>query len=208
MVYYQQGKHDEALSLYSECLKGRKTRLGLSHPDTLNTMLNMAIVYYKQGKYDEALSLYSECLKGRKTRLGPDHPHTLRTMNNMAVVYRNQGKYDEALSLYSQCLEGSKTRLGPDHPDTLSTMRNIAIINPFCTKPGLHENSMECVPLNDRHILFQDIGNPKTCFNEHKKLSTNYETLKNEKTNSNKNVSLFIKIFTVYLILISVLLGH
>ena len=42
------GKYQEAELLYKECFEKRKSILGENHPDTLNTMNNLAITYNKK----------------------------------------------------------------------------------------------------------------------------------------------------------------
>ena len=57
-VYYNQGKNDEALTMYEKSLSIRLKKLGDDHPDVAATYNNMANVYYNQGKNDEALAMY------------------------------------------------------------------------------------------------------------------------------------------------------
>ena len=48
------GKYDEAEPLYRTCLAARKETLGEKHPDTLDSVNNLAGLLESQGKYDEA----------------------------------------------------------------------------------------------------------------------------------------------------------
>ena len=66
--------------------------LGPQHPDTLISMLNLAMTYSHQGKYKKAEELDLKVLDLHKKVLGPEHPHTLTSMNNLAVIYRSQKK--------------------------------------------------------------------------------------------------------------------
>ena len=90
--YRDQGWYKEAEQLYGRTLKSMEERLGRDHPDTLQTVQNLAIVYSSQGLYEEAEQLYGRALKGREERLGRDHPDTLRTVGNLAGIYSNQGR--------------------------------------------------------------------------------------------------------------------
>jgi len=90
-TYRNQDKHSDAEVLYKQCLAKEKAVLGESHPDTLNTMNNLADTYdhqgkYHQGKYGDAEALYKQCLDKQKAVLGESHPDTLATMNNLARV--------------------------------------------------------------------------------------------------------------------------
>ena len=126
--YRDQGRYNEAEKLYERALTGSEERLGATHPNTLGTVENLAIVYQNQGRYDEAEKLYERALSGNEERLGATHPDTLRTVQNLAIVYQNQGRYDEAEKLYERALSGSEEKLGATHPNTLGTVENLAIV--------------------------------------------------------------------------------
>ena len=78
--------------MYLDCLDKRKIVLGDTHPDTLTSLNNLAILYYKaglngaQGRYEKAEPLYLECLDKRKAVLGETHPDTLTTQKNLAKL--------------------------------------------------------------------------------------------------------------------------
>ena len=61
--------------------------LGLEHPDTLQSMNNLALLYQHQGKYADAEPLYKEALAGRQQALELEYPDTLTSMNNLALLY-------------------------------------------------------------------------------------------------------------------------
>ncbi|KAL0636312.1 hypothetical protein Q9L58_004769 [Maublancomyces gigas] len=127
-LFMAQGKYVDALEWYGRALAGREKALGSDHPNTLDTVNNMASVFDSQGKYDDALEWYRRALAGREKALGGDHPSTLNTVNNMASVFDNQGKYDDALEWYGRALAGREKALGSDHPNTLSTVNNMASV--------------------------------------------------------------------------------
>ena len=53
VLYRNQGKYDEALPLYEECLEKRRSISGNDHPSTLTCISHLASLYREQGKYDE-----------------------------------------------------------------------------------------------------------------------------------------------------------
>ncbi|KAI9859482.1 MAG: hypothetical protein M1813_006624 [Trichoglossum hirsutum] len=126
--YRLQGRYKGAEQLYGRALEGREKQLDPDHPDTLQTVQNLAAVYQKQGRYKEAEQLCGRALEGKEKQLDPDHPDTLQTVQNLAVAYLKQGRYKEAEQLYGRALEGREKQLGPDHPDTLQTVQDLAII--------------------------------------------------------------------------------
>jgi serine/threonine protein kinase len=121
------GEYGKAIELHQQARRTREKLLGPDHPDTLQSMNNLAGGYHAAGKLDLALPLYEETLQLQKARLGADHPGTLLTMNNLATGYRDAGKWDLALPLDEETLKLRKAKLGPDHPDTLSSMNNLAM---------------------------------------------------------------------------------
>jgi serine/threonine protein kinase len=120
------GYAEKAILLLSRARATYAAQLGLEHPDTLNSMNNLAVAYEAAGKLDLALPLLQETLRLRKAHLGPNHPDTLATMNNLAVAYRADGKLDLALPLFEETLKLRTVQLGPAHPDTLNSMSNLA----------------------------------------------------------------------------------
>ena len=67
--------------------------LGPQHPDTLQSMNNLATLYGQEGKYAQAEVLFSQNLEIKRSVLGPQHPDTLYSAANLAVAYQLQGKY-------------------------------------------------------------------------------------------------------------------
>jgi tetratricopeptide (TPR) repeat protein len=104
-----------------------KTRLGADHPDTLQSMNNLAMSYSKNGQRDKALPLLEQTLQLRKARLGDDHPDTLQSMNNLALTYNENGQTAKAMPLLEETFQLRKSKLGADHPDTLTSMSNLAL---------------------------------------------------------------------------------
>ncbi|KAJ3270862.1 hypothetical protein HK104_004830 [Borealophlyctis nickersoniae] len=112
--------------MHVDCLERRRRVLGEDHPDTLDTVGNLAFSYNEQGKYEKAEPLYVDCLERRRLVLGEDHPRTLLSINNLAASYINQRKYDMAEPLLVHCLERRRGLL--DHPDTLRSISNLAVL--------------------------------------------------------------------------------
>jgi tetratricopeptide (TPR) repeat protein len=77
-VFNGQGEYGKALEWYRRALDGREKTLGKDHPDTLETVHNMASVFDGKGEYGKALEWYRRALDGREKTLGKDHPDTLR----------------------------------------------------------------------------------------------------------------------------------
>src|SRR5436309_872581 len=95
-------RYNKAEKLFEWAVAGCEEKLGPKHPNTLGTVMNLAIVYCNQGQYNEAKKLYERALAGYEEKLGPKYPDTLRTVENLAIVYCNQGRYNEAKKVARQ----------------------------------------------------------------------------------------------------------
>jgi serine/threonine protein kinase len=121
----------KAIRLLDKARATFTAQLGPDHPDTLQSINDLADAYRYAGNYDLALRLFEETLERRKTRLGPDHPDTTQSMHNLALGYLNLGyrdtaKCDLALPLFEETVRRRKARLGPDDANTLDSMNKLA----------------------------------------------------------------------------------
>jgi tetratricopeptide (TPR) repeat protein len=102
--------------------------LGETHPDTLGSMSNLAVLLSSQGKLSEAEPLYRDALRCWRETLGETHPETLSSMNNLGNLLWQQGKLSDAEPLYRDVLRCRRETLGESHPDTLQSMNNLAVL--------------------------------------------------------------------------------
>ena len=127
-AYRALGEYAEAQKHLERSVNLRKQKLGADHPDTLESMNDLALLYDIRGHYEEAEALYKQALEGFRVKLGADHSLTLDSMNNLAVLYQARGRYEEAKALHKQALEGYRAKLGAHHPSTLNSMSNLAVL--------------------------------------------------------------------------------
>jgi len=125
---YERARYTEAEPLYQRALKICEQQVGPQHPNTAQSLNNLASLYDDQGKYERAESLYQRALAIREQQLGPQHPHTAQSLNNLALLYWNQGKYEQAEPLYVRALAIREQQLGPQHPHTAQSLNNLAVL--------------------------------------------------------------------------------
>mmetsp|Transcript_5431 Transcript_5431/g.9829 ORF Transcript_5431/g.9829 Transcript_5431/m.9829 type:complete len:94 (+) Transcript_5431:2-283(+) len=67
--------------------------LGKTHPDTLSTVMKIAIVYKNRLKdYGKAEELYQRALEGYEAQLGKDHKDTKECARNLAIYFADAGE--------------------------------------------------------------------------------------------------------------------
>ncbi|KAI0451044.1 hypothetical protein F5B21DRAFT_393516 [Xylaria acuta] len=124
--YAMLGKYSKSEQLYRKTLELKEKVLGKEHPDTLESMNNLANVLQYQGNYEEAKGMFRQVLELKEKVLGKEHPSTLSSINNFANVLQYQGNYEEAKEMFRQALELKEKVLGKEHPSTLSSINNFA----------------------------------------------------------------------------------
>jgi tetratricopeptide (TPR) repeat protein len=126
MTYVYLRDDQAAIQQYERALELRSHQLGPDHPDTLQSLNNLATAYHEAGQLAKALPLLKQTLEQCEQKLGPDHCDTLRSMNNLATAYRDAGQRDKAVPLYEQTLAKCQQQLGADDSLTLTTLNNLA----------------------------------------------------------------------------------
>ena len=82
---YSQGRYQQGIVLAKKALEIARVYFGKRHPDTLESLNNLATLYQLQGEYGKALPLYKKALRLSQEVLGEKHPNTLNSLNNHAV---------------------------------------------------------------------------------------------------------------------------
>ena len=123
------GDYAKAEPLYKRALAIREKALGPDHPDTAQSLNNLALLYDSMGDYAKAEPLYKRALAIREKALGPEHPDTAQSLNNLAKLYYSMGDYAKAEPLYQRALAIYEKALGPEHPDTATSLNNLAFLN-------------------------------------------------------------------------------
>ncbi len=121
-VFYKLGDFGAAHARFRQALIIRRKALGESHPDTLATLNDFAVVLNHQGHSTAAGLFYQQVLQIRERVLGPNHPDTAESLNNVATLLSEEA----ALPLFVRSLAIREATLGPNHADTLNSLHNLA----------------------------------------------------------------------------------
>jgi tetratricopeptide (TPR) repeat protein len=78
--------------------------LGPEHPDTAQSLDNLASLLQDQSDRTRARPLYERALAIREKVLGAEHPNTARSLNNLASLLQAQGDLAGARPLCERAL--------------------------------------------------------------------------------------------------------
>ena len=137
-------------------LEIRRRLLGEEHPDTLESMEQLARLLRARGRYDEAEAQFAKVLSIRRRTLGEEHPRTLYTMSRMAWLLYKKDRPDEAEALYRQALAIRRRVLGPDHDDTLECMMDLGTLYRLVGRYAEAEAILEETLARARRALGED----------------------------------------------------
>jgi tetratricopeptide (TPR) repeat protein len=118
----------QAAPLLRDVLAIRENTLGPEHPDTAESLNNLAHLLQAQGDFAGARPLYERALAIREKTLGPEHPDTAVGLNNLAHLLQAQGDLAGARPLYERALAVTEKAVGPEHPDTATCLNNLASV--------------------------------------------------------------------------------
>lgn len=79
-LYNNQGRYEEAEALYVKVLEIQQRILGGEHPNTLNSMGNLAWLYEKQGRHDDVDQMFAKSLEIGYRALGEGDPNILNSI--------------------------------------------------------------------------------------------------------------------------------
>src|SRR5205823_1781138 len=86
----------EAEPLYREALARRRSAMGEEHPETLQSINNLAFFLFGQKQMAEAEALFREAVEKRRKTLGPNHPDTVNSVSNLASMLESQQRWADA----------------------------------------------------------------------------------------------------------------
>jgi hypothetical protein len=76
-AFWKQGWLKKAEELEVQVMETRMRLLGQQHPETLESMANLACIWKSQCRDEEAIGLIMQAHKIQRARTGADHPHTI-----------------------------------------------------------------------------------------------------------------------------------
>jgi tetratricopeptide (TPR) repeat protein len=120
LLWYEDRERVEGLLL--EVLARSRESLGLEHPKTLSTLMNLAQNAKMLKKYDVAEPRYREALSLSRRVHGDEHTRTLRCLRYLAVFLTEVGRDPEAREVFREILTISERMAS--RPDADATFLN------------------------------------------------------------------------------------
>lgn len=120
------GRREEARTHFEEVLALRRELLPPEHPDTIDSMLNVAAIRGALDDFDGALALQLDVYDILRRLHGEEHPKTLSAVNNLASTLSRMGRGDEAVERLQHVVAIARRTLAPNHPDTMRWINNLA----------------------------------------------------------------------------------
>ena len=113
------------MPLYVKARETRKALLGADHPDTLESMNNLAMGYRDAGisTWPCRFRGHAQAQESQARPRPPRHAHQ-HEQPGPGLPGRRQARPGPAAARGDA--QAQKAKLGPDHPDTLSSMNNLA----------------------------------------------------------------------------------
>ena len=126
-AYRGVGEAERGTPHLRKALMLRKRELGPDHPDTLDSMSQLANSYIQVGKLSEALTLFKEAFARSRAKRGADDPKTIGYMISLGVAYHRARGVRESLPFMEETVGRAKAALGPNHVNTLLSMHNLGL---------------------------------------------------------------------------------
>lgn len=112
LLLMTQGRLTEAEPYLGEALAGRRHVLGEDHPDTMRTILNMALLFLDQDKLAEAESIYRGVLEKRAV-LADSQIIIAEALLGIGEILNLTGRYADAEPLIREGLAISRKAIAP-----------------------------------------------------------------------------------------------
>lgn len=127
-VYTNLGLYEDAETQLEGALDIRRRVLPAGHPDTAESLSQLAELRYHQGSYDDALPLLEEARRILESRPDPDPRRLGNVINSLAAIHHLRGELDAAEPLYREALDMQRRRREEEPGELATTLGNFAIL--------------------------------------------------------------------------------
>jgi tetratricopeptide (TPR) repeat protein len=121
------GEGGSALRLYRRAEDVFRRARGAWHPETAQSLNNLAVALHAKGRFSEAATHYRRAIRIYE-RLFGDDPHTAQALDNLSVVLHSLGKMRQAKASSERAARIFEETLGRAHPNSIGSMINLGTI--------------------------------------------------------------------------------
>ncbi len=107
-----QGLLDQGLPPMQDALEVRRSLFGDMHPDTLNSLFNLAIYLTKAGRTSESTDRFAQVVRTATELYGIRHPRTRNYLGQATMMMIGADRFDLALSYTDTLVAGAKDQEG------------------------------------------------------------------------------------------------
>lgn len=100
VIFCDEGRYDEAETIFRQVLTLSQKQLGDEHPNVASVLNDLAKVLTHLGRYSEAENMFRQALTSRKKNLGTEHLHIASSLSNMATLLIAQGHLATAIAYH------------------------------------------------------------------------------------------------------------
>ena len=118
--------NDRTIMVFIEKLKAQEANLGILHPDTAQTLVDVGDIFFERGSNNKSIKIYQEALLLQRGEFGNDHVDVAGTVSKLADVYVKKGFYEQAMESYREALDVyRKIGLDESHPNVKRIIQSI-----------------------------------------------------------------------------------
>lgn len=124
----EQGKYQEAISIFQQDLQLCEKVCGFEHSYVANSLIDISECYRGLGQINLALATSRRALDIYENGLGAGHLLAARGLREMAFCYAELGQSDKAIPLYQRVLEIRKNNYGAESEEVAWTINTLATL--------------------------------------------------------------------------------
>ncbi len=122
-----EGRLEDAAGLLRRSLALREEALGPEHPDSIESLNNLAVALWRSGAAEQAIAMHEDALDRCERALGEEHRRTAETLNALAVKLEARPETrPRSREVYERALVAAEAALGADAELVARLLTNVA----------------------------------------------------------------------------------
>ncbi|QDU69659.1 serine/threonine-protein kinase [Engelhardtia mirabilis] len=122
------GLFERATTPLARAVDLRREGLGLSAPETLESLKSYGVCLRSLGRLIEARPFYEACLEGWTAVAGEDDQRTIDAHNNLGVLVMNEGDWVASERHFRRAVESGRRALGADSITVVRALSNLGAV--------------------------------------------------------------------------------